>query len=587
MEEIRSALWEIKDTTSPGPDGFNSKFFKIHWDVSKNLICKALNDVFQKGLIIKEWNHTFLHLIPKKVHSTSIQDFRPIACCNTLYKVFTKILCNRLVPFVDKLVSQNQMALIKGRTIGDGLLLAHEISRGLGRKNNKYMCIKVDLKKAYDSINRSFVTHMLNSMGFPRKWVRVIENIISTPVFSIISNRESHGYFESSNGLRQGDPLSPILFTLVMEYFTLLMDEKVREGLISPILEFNNKLTHLIYADDIIVFTKATTQTATAIWEVFNNMKRITGLELSCEKSNVFFGKGVELCNNISIILNVQQLELPVRYLGIPLSSTNLRDKDCVSLIEKIKLKVGGWENRMLSLSGRLELIKYTIYPIIQFWMQCFRLPVSTVQKIKHLILNFLWKSRNSKIPWEILCREKEEGGMGLRNLEELNRALYVKLIWKIINEEGIWAKYMKRKYIGNKSFWEISERLDDSGVWKFILKNRQEARKCLSLNIIDGKTTSLWYDPWLNGSSIMERIGRDAAIRTGTENLFLCKIIKNGVWKWGEFSFLYQIHAEIEGVAIHKDRERDYWSWKCTRDGLYQFKKVWNSIRTSFETKN
>jgi hypothetical protein len=176
---------------------------------------------------------------------------------------------------------------------------------------------------------------------------------------------------------------------------------------------------------------------------------------------------------------------------------------------------------------------------------------------------------------------------MGLRNLEELNRALYVKLIWKIINEEGIWAKYMKRKYIGNKSFWEISERLDDSGVWKFILKNRQEARKCLSLNIIDGKTTSLWYDPWLNGSSIMERIGRDAAIRTGTENLFLCKIIKNGEWKWGEFSFLYQIHAEIEGVAIHKDRERDYWSWKCTRDGLYQFKKVWNSIRTSFETTN
>lgn len=451
MEEIKFALWDIKDSSSPGPDGF--KFFKTHWNLSKDLIFKSLNDIFQKGLIIKEWNHTFLHLIPKKVHSTCIQDFRPIACCNTLYKVFTKILCNRLVPFMDKLVSPNHTAFIKGRSIGDGILFAHEIIRGLGGKDNKYMCIKVDLKKAYDSINRAFVTHILISMGFPDKWVNIIDNIISTPMFSIIVNGESHGYFKSSNGLRQGDPISPILFTLVMEYFTLLMDEKVREGQISPITDYDNKLTHLIYADDIIVFTKANAQTAIAISVVFQTMKRVTDLELSCEKSNVFFGKGVDHCTDISTILNIQQSDLPIRYLGMPLSSANLRDKDCSLLLEKIKLRIGGWENRMLSLTWRLELIKSTIYPIIQFWMQCFCLPVSIVQKIKHLILNFLWKSRSSKIPWEILCRQKEEGGMGLRNLEEMNRALFTKLIWKIINAEGIWVDLMNRKYIGHKSF--------------------------------------------------------------------------------------------------------------------------------------
>jgi membrane glycosyltransferase len=89
-----------------------------------------------------------------------------------------------------------------------------------------------------------------------------------------------------------------------------------------------------------------------------------------------------------------------------------------------------------------------------------------------------------------------------------MNRALYIKLIWKIINSEGIWADHMHHKYIGQKSFWEIAQRDDDSGVWKYILKNRKIALKCLSLNIADGKTTSLWFDPWLNGCSIMERIG-------------------------------------------------------------------------------
>lgn len=175
---------------------------------------------------------------------------------------------------------------------------------------------------------------------------------------------------------------------------------------------------------------------------------------------------------------------------------------------------------------------------------------------------------------------------MGLRDLEEMNRAFYIKLIWKIINAEGIWADLMHCKYIGCKSFWEINQRSNDSGVWKYIFKNRQEALKCLSLNIADGKTISLWYDPWLNGSYIMERISRDTAFRTGTENLLLSKILKNGEWKWDSYSFLFQIHAEIEGVKIHKDRERDFWSWKCTKNGLYQFKNIWNTIRTSFENK-
>lgn len=158
---------------------------------------------------------------------------------------------------------------------------------------------------------------------------------------------------------------------------------------------------------DIIVFTRANAQTAMAISDLFQTMKRVIRLELSCEKSSVFFGNGVDHCTDISTILNIQQSDLPIRYLGIPLSSANLRDKDCSLLIEKIKLIIGGWETRMLNLAGRLELIKSTIYPIIQFWMQCFCLPVTTVQKIKHPILNFLWKSRSSKIPWEILCRQK------------------------------------------------------------------------------------------------------------------------------------------------------------------------------------
>jgi len=196
---------------------------------------------------------------------------------------------------------------------------------------------------------------MMRSMNFPSKWTNLIQKIIETPVFSIILEGESKGYFGSRNGLRQGDPISPILFTIVMEYFTLLMEEKVRDSLITPIKDCGNSLTHLIYADGIILFTKADEKSALAINEVFRTMQKMTGLELSCDKSNIYFGKGVKTKSKISSILNIQINDLPVKYLGIPLTSVNLRDIDCSQLIDKVKHRIDGWETRFLSLLVELN----------------------------------------------------------------------------------------------------------------------------------------------------------------------------------------------------------------------------------------
>jgi len=129
-------------------------------------------------------------------------------------------------------------------------------------------------------------------MKFPSKWSKLIENLIQSPVFSIIADGESQGYFGSTNGLRQGDPLSPLLFTFIMEYFTLLLEEKVRSGLLNPIKDHGNVMTHLIYADDIIIFTKANLPSAIAIKDVFKTIQNVTGLDLTCEKSSLCIRKG-------------------------------------------------------------------------------------------------------------------------------------------------------------------------------------------------------------------------------------------------------------------------------------------------------
>jgi len=122
-----------------------------------------------------------------------------------------------------------------------------------------------------------------------------------------------------------------------MEFFTLLLEEKSRNNMITPIKEYGNSMTHLIYVDNIIIFTKADRGSAMVINEVFKTMQKVTGLELSYEKSSLDFGRGVNNSVEFCSILNVQNQELLVRYLGILLISVNLKDKDYVQLIDNIK----------------------------------------------------------------------------------------------------------------------------------------------------------------------------------------------------------------------------------------------------------
>lgn len=159
-----------------------------------------------------------------------VQWFGPMACCNIIYKVLAKVLCNRLNVCLYSPISENQCAFISTRSIRDGILYAHEMVRSFRKKDDSNMCIKIDLWKAYDTVNRQFMTHMLTSLRFSDKWINLIIEMINLPTFSIFNQGTAEGYFKSSNGLRQGDPLSSILFTIIMEFFTLLMDEKVSDG---------------------------------------------------------------------------------------------------------------------------------------------------------------------------------------------------------------------------------------------------------------------------------------------------------------------------------------------------------------------
>lgn len=152
-EDVKAAIWSIAGDKAPGPDGYTSQFFKDCWDtISKDVVTGVL-EFFQKGTMPKSLNSTMITLVPKNSHAEEVGDYRPIACCNTLFKIISKMLCMRLKIVSPEIISANQSAFVAGRSIVQNVLICQDLVRLYNRKTFTRSClIKIDLRKAYDTV---------------------------------------------------------------------------------------------------------------------------------------------------------------------------------------------------------------------------------------------------------------------------------------------------------------------------------------------------------------------------------------------------------------------------------------------------
>ncbi|KAL0294428.1 UNVERIFIED_CONTAM: hypothetical protein Sradi_6888600 [Sesamum radiatum] len=187
-EEIKDAFFDIAEDKAPGPDGYSSGFYKAAWPVIGEEMIKAILEFFTTGRLLKQVNTTILALIPKVRAPSTVSDFRPISCCNVLYKVITKIIVQRLRLVLDKLISPSQNAFVPGRSIGDNILLAQELFAGYNRQGLPMRCaLKVDLRKAYDTVEWDFLSAVLQMFGFSGTFIGWVEECVTTPMFSVAS----------------------------------------------------------------------------------------------------------------------------------------------------------------------------------------------------------------------------------------------------------------------------------------------------------------------------------------------------------------------------------------------------------------
>lgn len=200
------------------------------------------------------------------------------------------------------------------------------------------MIAKIDLKKAFDSVNRRALAKYLYQLNFGPNWISAIKSILDAPRFSVLINGVPQGFFKSSVGPKQGDPLSPYLFTIIMEVFTVMINQALRHGEI----EKDNRpgeseVSHLLFADDLLVFCRASDISAQGI-KVLEDFKMCTGLGFNAEKSKVIFSGGCSDDRKAQIlnVLDMPEGDLPIRNLGLPLIPARLSPSHCSPILENL-----------------------------------------------------------------------------------------------------------------------------------------------------------------------------------------------------------------------------------------------------------
>jgi hypothetical protein len=258
-EQIDAVVANMPPDKAPEPDGFNGKFIKKCWGIIKEDIYKLCLDFFDGAVDLQTINNSFITLVPKVNNPTTVNDFRPISLINCVVKIITKLLGDRPQKVIVSLVHQNQYGFIKTRIIQDCLAWVFEYIYQCQQSKQEIVIIKLDFTKAFDTIEHSIIIQMMKGFGFNEPWLQWTENILSTATTSVLLNGVPGKQLACKRGVRQGDPMSPMLFVMAAELLQCIINKTLHMGLIQmPIPSRGTTDFPIIqYADDTILIMHA------------------------------------------------------------------------------------------------------------------------------------------------------------------------------------------------------------------------------------------------------------------------------------------------------------------------------------------
>lgn len=328
---------------APGHDGFPALFYQSYWNIYATEVYNVVTDAFLSCSIPDGLNHTIISLIPKVAGPQNMTQFRPISLCTTVYKVISKIIVARIRPIMQYMISPNQVSYVPDRNISDNVMIAQEIlfkfRKSTGKKG--FFAWKIDLSKAYDRLRWDFIESVLFETKLPHNLVKLIMHCVTSTSFQISFNGELTDSFKAQRGIRQGDPLSPYIFVLCMEKLSHLIHTAVSVHRWKPVKASQSgpKVSHLFFADDLMLFAEASTTQADTLKECLDLFCSLSGQAVNYDKSLIFCSPNTNkhLASDISRICGSPTTNNLGKYLGMPLVHSRINKHTYATILTKFR----------------------------------------------------------------------------------------------------------------------------------------------------------------------------------------------------------------------------------------------------------
>ncbi|PKU83516.1 Putative ribonuclease H protein [Dendrobium catenatum] len=327
--------------------------------------------------------------------------------------------------------------------------------------------------------------------------------------FSFIINGKASRWITAANGFRQGCPFSPYLYILCSQLFSLAMAQDGQD-LGIQISKRSQNISHLLYADDVLIFSHATKNLANKLRSIVTNFCNWTSLKVNNAKSQIIFSKSMERTekSQVNRILNFRTVN-ELQYLGVQLLLRKPMRADFQFLIDNVLHKLNSWGGKCLSLAGKLLLVKASLLSLPNFSSTHNMVPKKVLLEIDKCCRDFIWNKRNGKkeihyVAWNTLCKSTDKGGRNLHSVVDRAGPLKARLTWRMIQEpESLLSRVVTTK--NGNDVWNIKNKRNTSVAGKVLTEGARYLKPLLRWRIANGRSIDVVNDVWLLDKSFSE----------------------------------------------------------------------------------
>ena len=437
-DDIDFALKQMENNKSPGPDGLTKEFYTAFSKELIPILTNVFTSIYESGNLCQSQKLSYISLLCKNSNEPQFcKNYRPISLLNVDYKIIAKVLSNRLRLCLADIIHPDQTCSVPGRSIFDNCHLIRDIIADINSNTNDTgILLSTDQEKAFDRVDHSYLLLILKRFGFTDDFIRWISILYNNILSSVLVNNHVSDVFRVERSVRQGCPLSPLLYIICLEPVlqTIRVDPKIK-GV--PIPGTKDDCKTSAYADDCKFFVK-NQESAEQILKHFDNYGKFSGAKLSKNKSEgMFLGRWRFRQDNPLGIKWVSQMTI----FGIKFGEVT-EDDIWYPLYKKIEKCLNLFQTRQLSMYGKAKLINTMV--LSKLWYLTTVIPISKHYEnlITRLMFNFIW-GKIECIKRKTMYLPRKEGGIGLVNIQLKTQSLLLNQVMKVfIDRKSTWVNF-------------------------------------------------------------------------------------------------------------------------------------------------